>query len=318
MTALLQWNCCGFRANKHELDLLIAKFCPFVICLQETFMPRSITLRNFVSYDILANVDQDNRPHGGVSLLVKETIPQSQITLDTPLKAVAARVTLHRTITICSVYLPPSQPINLDKLNNLYQQLPSPAILLGDFNAHNILWGDKTDPRGEQIEKFLTLNNLCLWNDGSPTHISTGTGTFSSIDLSFCHPSLLLDFSWFTEKNPCGSDHFPIILENDNKIEERVPSWNLSKANWPLFTGLCDEGIGKLNLLGSEDPVANFTDMLCTVASQTIPKTSPNPKNSPKPWYNDDCKKARSEQMQAFKEFSQQPTGEYLTKYKPS
>ncbi len=143
MTALLQWNCRGFRANKHELDLLIAKFHPSVICLQETFMSRDITLRNFTSYDILANVDRDNRPHGGVSLLIKDNTPQSQVTLHTALKAVAARVTLHRTITICSVYLPPSQPIKLDELNHLYQQLPSPAILLGDFNAHNILWGNK-------------------------------------------------------------------------------------------------------------------------------------------------------------------------------
>ena len=77
-------------------------------------MPRNITLRNYVSYDILANVDQDNCPHGGVSLLIKESIPQSQVKLNTPLKAVAARVTLHWTITICSVYLPPSQPINLN------------------------------------------------------------------------------------------------------------------------------------------------------------------------------------------------------------
>ncbi len=289
MTILLQWNCRGFRANRHELELLIARFHPSVICLQETFMPKNISLRNYVSYDILANVDRDNHPHGGVSLLVKETVPQTHITLNTTLKAVAARVTLHRTITICSVYLPPSQPIDLDKLNQLYMQLPAPAILLGDFNAHNVLWGHKSDPRGEHIEQFLVQNNLCLWNDGSPTHISTGTGTFSAIDLSFCHPSLLLDFSWHTGEDPCGSDHYPIFLENDNNIPERVPTWNMSKADWPLFTSLCNQGIGELDLLGSEDPVGNFTEILCTSASQSIPKTSPNPGNKPKPWYDDDC-----------------------------
>ena len=41
----------------------------------------------------------------------------------------------------------------------------------------------------------------------------------------------------------------------------------LSKAYWPLFTSLCDEGIEKLDILGSGDPVANFTQVLCTVAS---------------------------------------------------
>ena len=31
----------------------------------------------------------------------------------------------------------------------------------------------------------------------------------------FCSTSLFLDFSWKVGPNPCGSDHFPIILEND-------------------------------------------------------------------------------------------------------
>ena len=111
-------------------------------------MPKNISLRSYVSHDILASVDKDNHPHGGVSLLVKETVPQSHITLNSTLKAVAARVTLHHTVTICSVYLLPSQPIDLDKLNQLYMELPAPVILLGDFNAHNVLWGHKRDPRG--------------------------------------------------------------------------------------------------------------------------------------------------------------------------
>ena len=94
MAVLLQWNCCGFRANKHELDLLISENSPSVICLQETFMPKDIALRHFVSYNIHADVDQQNHPHGGVSLLIKNNIPQSQVPLRTHLKAVAARVTL--------------------------------------------------------------------------------------------------------------------------------------------------------------------------------------------------------------------------------
>ncbi len=141
MTALLQWNSRGYRANRHELELLIASSHASVICLQETFMPKNILLHSYVSFDILASIDRGNRPQGEVSLCVKETLSQSCITLNTSLKAVAARVTFHHTVTICSVYLPPCQPIDLDKLNHLYMQLPAPAILLGDFNAHNVLCG---------------------------------------------------------------------------------------------------------------------------------------------------------------------------------
>ncbi len=71
---------------------------------------------------------------------------QSQVTLHIALKAVTARATLYQilVITIHLVYLPPIKPINQAELNHLFQQLLSPAILLGDFNASNILWADKT------------------------------------------------------------------------------------------------------------------------------------------------------------------------------
>ncbi len=46
------------------------------------------------------------------------------------------------------------------------------------------------------------------------------------------------------------------------------------------------KGIEKLDLFGSEDPVANITEVLCTIALQISLKTSPNQENRPKPWYN--------------------------------
>ena len=33
-------------------------------------------------------------------------------------------------------------------------------------------------------------------NDKSYTYLHPATGTFSSLDLSLCHSSLLLDFDW--------------------------------------------------------------------------------------------------------------------------
>ena len=53
------------------------------------------------------------------------------------------------------------------------QQLPSPYILLGDFNGHNILWGGQNnDSRGELIviENFITKNDICIMNDKSYTY----------------------------------------------------------------------------------------------------------------------------------------------------
>ena len=34
----LQWNCRGFKVNFNELSLLIQKYCPEALCLQETHL----------------------------------------------------------------------------------------------------------------------------------------------------------------------------------------------------------------------------------------------------------------------------------------
>ena len=103
---------------------------------------------------------------------------------------------LDKDITICSIYIPPSFSLKIEHLDSLLKQLPSPYLLLGDFNGHNILWGSKeNNSRGEIIENFITNNDICLMNDKSNTNMHYPTGSFSSIDLSLCHPSLFLDFN---------------------------------------------------------------------------------------------------------------------------
>ena len=63
-------------------------------------------------------------------------------------------------------YIPPSFTLKTEHLDSLLKQLPSPFLLLGDFNGHNILWGNKeNNSRSELIENFITNNDICLMND---------------------------------------------------------------------------------------------------------------------------------------------------------
>ena len=132
------------KPNYNEVSLLISEYNPSVFCFQKTFLKpddnislRGFNIYNYVHTDCL-------RPSGGASIFVKSSFPQRKIDLQTELQATAVSVTLDREITICSVYIPPSFSLNSQHLDNLLQQLPSPYILLGDFNGHNILWVVKT------------------------------------------------------------------------------------------------------------------------------------------------------------------------------
>ena len=43
----------------------------------------------------------------------------------------------------------------------------------------------------------------------------------------------ILDNSWKVHDDKCGSDHFPIILENFGpEVDDKIPHWNLKRAKW--------------------------------------------------------------------------------------
>ena len=79
-----------------------------VICLQETFLKQSdnISFRDFNMFNYICPDGQ--RASGGTSIMVKSSVPHSQFDLNSNLQAVAVNVTLSKKITICSIYLPPS------------------------------------------------------------------------------------------------------------------------------------------------------------------------------------------------------------------
>ena len=208
MAPIIQWNCRGLKVNFIEITLLVL---PVAFCLQETHFKKSdnINLKNYSVYSTY--VDEGERAAGGSTILVRDNVLHSYVNLNTDLQAVAVRITLDKTITLCSVYIPPNSALGLAQLAD---QLSTPFIIMGDFNGHNPLWGSKTTTdKGKKLEDFLSQEGLCIFNDGTDTYLHPGNGSYSAIDLTVTDPSLLLDFSWKVHDDLCGSDHFPIILE---------------------------------------------------------------------------------------------------------
>ena len=152
---ILQWNCRGLKPNLLELNVLMQTHNPMIICLQETYLePNFIpSVSNYIYYNSYAKTS-GTKVHGGVSILIHNSIPQSMVNIQTSLQAVVIRATYsNHTISICSLYLPPNEAFDIRELDRITNQMPSPIIVVGDFNAHNPIWGDKAlDPRGRDIE----------------------------------------------------------------------------------------------------------------------------------------------------------------------
>ena len=188
---------------------------------------------------------------------------------------------------------------------------------MGDFNSHSNVWGCRdTDQKGRIVEDVINRNNLLLYNNKSYTYLHPGTGTYSAIDLTLADASIFLDYSWKVHDDTCGSDHFPIILENSgHELDDKIPRWNLRRAKWDEFKNSC---ILKLKSDANdtvEDNITYFSKTLISIAEESIPRTSSNKKHN-KSWFNDDCKTAIRSRKAALRKFNLQPSAENLNNFK--
>ena len=298
---VLQWNIRGLACNTAELSLLLGQLGPSVVCLQETKLTNNSKYSPPKNYKAYNKIHTDNLiASGGSSILVRNSTLQRAITLNTQLQATAVRVTLHRPITICSVYVPPDRHLTLRELCDLRDQLPMPFIIMGDLNGHSALWDtqwtDTPNQRGKVVEDFLAQTNTALLNTGSPTYRNAHTLKTSAIDLTMCSPDLAASFQWSALDDTHGSDHMPTILAPDIPAATTQPQFfNFSKADWPAFERECSQ-------LSQND----ITDMPCfskavlDIAENHIPLLSSRARKN-KVWFNEDCARAVQKKKEALR-----------------
>ena len=319
MTELIHWNLRGLQANRDELSLLISSFNPEVVALQETNIGinHNINYQNYSFYNCPGS-ETNGIYHGGSALIIKKSIPHKFINIQTNLQAVAVRVTSFKTITVCSVYLPPSQRWDIKDLEELYQQLPSPAILMGDFNAHSHTWGCRdTNRQGRLVEDFILKQNLSILNTGTPTYLHPGTGSLSAIDLTLSDPLLYLDLTWSVHNDLCGSDHYPVLIKaNRANQSDALSSWKLDKADWYAFSEACFEELTLENVDTDDDAIKKFSQNLISIASRTIPKSKPGKRTVNTIWFNSNCKDAILSRKKALKRAKLSPTAENMDNYR--
>ncbi len=107
----------------------------------------------------------------------------------------------------------PCLQLDMEKVDGIMSQLRHPVVWVGDFNAHNPLWGSKNkDKNGALIEDFLDKYSLVVPNDGRPTRFQVGNGKLSCIDLTFALTEFARCGEWdLMDRCTMGSDHSPIL-----------------------------------------------------------------------------------------------------------
>ena len=200
----------------------------------------------------------------------------------------------------------------------VFQQVPSPSILTGDFNAHNPLWGSTTlNPRGELVEEVaIHTRNFNLLNTGVATHMCMASGTTSCIDLTFCSRSMLHRLEWTVVDDLHGSNHFPILvyIQANTRTETRPSFWVLRKANWEVFTHSIQL---PENYTGDVESMATLLENeIIRAAKESIPRNKGKVGQSPVPWWNEEINEAIRSRKRALNKLKQHPTMDHLIQYK--
>ena len=297
--SILQWNLCGFKSHRDDLRFLISRYTPSVICLQETLLatpPPPVPGYSFL---------HTSHSLYDTSILIHHQTPFTSSSVTTTLPCTIVRVFLTHWITVVSLYLPPSVTIDFSAFADLLTKLPRPFLILGDFNCRHTLWGDTVvNTRGRLLESFITNHNLFLLNTGSATHFDSRCRSFSCIDLSFCHPSLSLDFSWSVLNEYLFSDHHPILLSPTSYSPiPRPPRWCFSRADWSTFSSQATPSVSPSAFTSLSDLLDFFLNLVLSAALASIPQTSRPFPSKCVPWWNPDCAKALRIKRACWKKF---------------
>ena len=319
--SIVQWNCRGISSSSEQLKTLIRDSDAKIICLQETKLGDR-TYNPGLNYTFYNSPPlPGERAQGGTGIIIHKSIKCKSVSLNTALQACAVQIFSAKKITLCSLYLEPrlehhmfdangdNRQLNINDLQHLIDQLPTPFILMGDFNAKHTLWGNSECNRwGNLVEQLLDANDIILMNDGRPTRYDVYHNSSSAIDLSICSSSIALDYSWSVNKNLYGSDHWPIhIKSNYNSPSPSHPKWKIEEADWASFenSALIEEKYTDFS--SPLQAYQHLSNKIKDSADNNIPKTTGLPRRPVVPWWNQKCTVARKITRTCFRRYLRSP-----------
>ncbi|KAK9745039.1 Endonuclease-reverse transcriptase [Popillia japonica] len=174
---IIQWNAQSAKAKRANLERLITDYNADIILICETW-------------------DDREDGHGGTAIFVNKVINAKPLSFTSRPKNVNISGIYLPQITDMAVQpflstRPVHAPMSCQDYNGLLNQIKTPFILGGDFNAHHSAMGSsKTDNDGNLLLKTIDNHQLVFLNDGSPTKLSRPNQCVSAIDVSLVSSSI--------------------------------------------------------------------------------------------------------------------------------
>jgi ribonuclease HI len=314
---IAQWNARNIKTNQNALSQFV-ETCPSisVLAISETHLrpEDSLQLLDFVAY----RVDRHNQKGGGVALFIHPQLPAEQIHFHTTLEAVAIRTIYKgKKTTIMSLYLPPNENTNKE-LEDLLSQIPHPAIICGDFNAHIQNHGSAyTNTRGRFLQRLANAKNFSILNTDQPTLLQRPNNNATAPDFTLVSDQLIDQLTWQVSELTLGSDHY--LIQITTPVTRPVQRHNITppprrrkfeKANWDKYTTFLQLNVLTLSDHEVDTWYATFASRIQDAANISIPWSKPpstNPRRPQKAWWSADCENAYKDMLRAQRTYRKNP-----------
>lgn len=318
---IIQWNIRSFNANRGNLISLIRKYDPDIVLLNETWSkPNHVT--HVKNYNIIRCDREDG--YGGVATMIKSSIKFQIIKNDINYSTMDTQCIIIKlnTLNIINCYSNPNARRFEQDLTKIFSSIQGPMILMGDLNAHHILWGsNNNNHKGNIINNLIDEYNLTIANDGSSTRMIPPGSDPSPLDITLASQEVRHKLTWEVIPD-CGySDHYPTMTVLQMKMDRRYTNQgqharrNLKKANWSYYKLIAEQ---KYNMTDEKMEYSIFENILKNVVEETLPKarnkkTIPRPSN---PWWDEECTNKNRLRKNTIQEFRESPNIENYLKAK--
>ncbi|KAK3933215.1 RNA-directed DNA polymerase from mobile element jockey [Frankliniella fusca] len=231
--SLMTWNVNGYRKRANEIEILLTKYNPDAILLQETHFNNNPVITPPKGYAMYRK-DRLEKKKGGVAILIITDIDHATEDIDTN---TAESVTISTTIAgnkriyLTPFYCPPNMKVKKPDIFKLPVQKTN-FIIAGDLNAKNNSWGHRTtNYYGKWFEELCEVNDLTLHVPEEPTrNANSCTDIEDILDYVITGTNIKLSLKVLKEEFNT-SDHIPILISIED-IKITNISTNYFRTRW--------------------------------------------------------------------------------------
>jgi hypothetical protein len=284
------WNANGLANHYQEVKSFLVNQQIDIMLVSETHFTNRNSFR-IPYYTVYDTQHPNGTARGGTAVIIKTSIRHHEINKCNEHYLQATSVVIEDwtgPITISAVYCPPNKIIKQTEFEKFYSTLGSRFIVGGDYNAKHPQWGSRlTTPKGRELFKTMTANNMYSLSTGEPTYWPTDRRKIPDV-LDFCvikgiNENYVMVQSCFD----LSSDHSPIIITLNAQIsrKKKPPTLCNHKTDWVAFQEILDTDINCSIPLKSEHDIDTAIENICQNIQKAAWNSTPEQNESKKASY---------------------------------